>query len=343
VIEVRGSGPFLTGPISIKDKALTIRAGAGSWPLLVLDPHRTLPPTHLISTNAPLTLEGLELQRSLVKPPKDLNALVETTGASLRLTHCRLLAFGSETIRCKAATCELKACLCLADNAVAVSWAPPAKGNLVVDGCLVTGQGVEVRDEGGNDPPQGVSLRVRRSTFAGDRSLQLRVRRAPPLGGTPPRPPGPKLPAPAPWLSVDVEDSVLDMQRNVVFRPTGDPAPTPAEAAAWLPHLLAWRDRRCVLAPGTPPVGLILPGKGTTPLVPIHSLAEWNRLWGQQGTGSMLERARYAAGGGLKLGIALQAVLPESFRVLDHKAGADAGRIGPGQAYWQWQKTAGRP
>jgi WD40 repeat protein len=331
VIEVRGSGPFLTQPITIKDKALTIRAGVGFWPLIVLDPHRTYAPTRLISTNAPLALEGLELQRALVKPPANLDALIETTGDSLRMAHCRLLAYGSETIRCQAASCELKACLCLADNAPAVSWGPPAKATLFLDGSLLTGQGLEVRDKGSNPPAQDVSLRVRRCTFACERGLQLRLNL-----------PKAKLPAVAkPGLSVDVEDSVLDTSRTVVvLRPNRDPVPSAVEAAAMLPHLLTWRDRRCVVAPCTIPVGLILPGMGTAPLVEVHSLEDWNRVWGQKSSASVLAKPHYDAGGGLREGVALQAVLPESFRVLDSKAGANPGQIGPGQAYWQWRQSA---
>jgi hypothetical protein len=83
---------------------------------------------------------------------------------------------------------------------------------------------------------------------------------------------------------------------------------------------------------------MVVPGKPTAPLVEVRSQADWDRVWGQQGSGSVLAPPRYA-GDGLRQGVALQAVLPESFRLLDHKAGANAGRIGPGQAFWQWRDS----
>src|SRR5262249_12867606 len=52
VIEVRGNGPFVTDPILIQGKALTIRAGVGYWPLLVSAVGRTNNPGQLLVSNA---------------------------------------------------------------------------------------------------------------------------------------------------------------------------------------------------------------------------------------------------------------------------------------------------
>src|SRR5262245_19278333 len=51
-IEIRGNGPFVSQPINIARTALTIRAGQGFRPVIKL----------MLQTDAPLVLEGLELQ-----------------------------------------------------------------------------------------------------------------------------------------------------------------------------------------------------------------------------------------------------------------------------------------
>ena len=55
-IEIRGNGPFVTEPITLRN-ALTMRAGEGFQPTLQLDPRRAGP---LLTTEGSLVLEGIE-------------------------------------------------------------------------------------------------------------------------------------------------------------------------------------------------------------------------------------------------------------------------------------------
>ena len=63
-IEVRGNGPFVSQPVNIQGTALTIRAGEGFRPVIKLSPEALQQDDALLTTNAALVLEGLELHRA---------------------------------------------------------------------------------------------------------------------------------------------------------------------------------------------------------------------------------------------------------------------------------------
>jgi WD40 repeat protein len=333
VIEVRGNGPFVTGPVVIHDKALTIRAGAGYWPLIAVDLRRTArPPWSAILSNASLTLEGLELHRTLVAN-RTGGALVGSIRAPLRLAHCRLFTVGdAETIVCDESTgCELKDCILLPENGASVVWNRPRKCRLVVDGCLVGGRGLVVRDMAEAMSVSDVRLLVKRSTVVGERALEFRVD----------YPTGKVAEGPvSPGLEVEVERSVLDAKDNLVgFRLMKDPNVSAAAALARLRDRLGWRDRGCLLRLEGAPLALGPPAKEPGPLLPVTTLGDWDRVWGQIGTGSSAGQPTYAGGKNAAPGSLHQALVPGDVRLMGSTVGADADQLGPGPAYWRWRQS----
>jgi hypothetical protein len=97
-IEVRGNGPFVTQPILIHDKALVLRAAEGSRPVIRLSSEAVQAFQILLQTNAPLVLEGLELQRlglaaETEKSETQYPQLIRSDGqAPLHVANCRLVA-----------------------------------------------------------------------------------------------------------------------------------------------------------------------------------------------------------------------------------------------------------
>src|SRR5262249_56012444 len=60
-IEIRGHGPFITPPVDLGNRALTLRAAPGFHPIIQLDREGTSSGAPLLKTKASLVLEGLEL------------------------------------------------------------------------------------------------------------------------------------------------------------------------------------------------------------------------------------------------------------------------------------------
>src|SRR5262249_16511247 len=87
-IEVRGNGPFVTDPIDLGTKALTIRAGSGYLPVIKSNPAAGKVGDSLLSTRGPLTLEGLAL-RYEERPEEVDRTLVYSSSAPLNITNCK--------------------------------------------------------------------------------------------------------------------------------------------------------------------------------------------------------------------------------------------------------------
>ena len=93
-IELRGNGPFVVDPVTIVDRrVLTIRAGNAFRPVIKLAPGTGEDNPHLLSTNGPLVLEGLEL-RSDPRPTATSSigfCAVAVSGGDLRVANCRFV------------------------------------------------------------------------------------------------------------------------------------------------------------------------------------------------------------------------------------------------------------
>jgi hypothetical protein len=92
IVEIRGNGPFVTGPIKIGNQALTIRAAEGFRPIIQSGPATVGVVDDLIQSDAPLTLEGLVLRglnRSGAVAPPTPFCLVRSRGPAIRATNCR--------------------------------------------------------------------------------------------------------------------------------------------------------------------------------------------------------------------------------------------------------------
>src|SRR5205823_8078486 len=130
-IEVRGNGPFVTQPITIGNRALTIRARDGFRPVINLTAApitQTEPPYQTsLETVAPLVLEGLEF-RLLVPHQSKVFHNVVVAATALRIANCRFLVTSgwclhSDPInRSPSPIWEVRNCefLCSGDSSVAL-------------------------------------------------------------------------------------------------------------------------------------------------------------------------------------------------------------------------------
>ena len=144
-IEIRGNGPFVTQPMTIEGQALTIRAGQGHRPVIRLQQEALIDGSSMFVTDAPLVLEGLELQFVVQDHQKrsELGPVaVASDGGAFSMANCTLLhkqnrvaggLFGLQQSR----HCELRNCLLLTASGSLLNWGLPGeKGELVIENCV---------------------------------------------------------------------------------------------------------------------------------------------------------------------------------------------------------------
>lgn len=357
-IEVRGNGPFDTDPVQVIGHRLTIRSGDGFRPVIRLRPPVGEVPVALLSTDAGLQLEGLELQ--VVKPadhpwlPRGVFAVLSEAGP-LRIANCTLLnkqvtqGSGILQMRCSP-HCELRNCLILGDRGRLCDWLfPEGNAELIMVNCLQAGSGAICLDNYSHDPREVsvVLTRNTRVTNSGLFSLSLN-RPLDPLEGT----------RAAKLVRLEAAGNIFDSTWSLLqvaqIRPL-DPSRQALSAAAaesLLPRVLAWQGDRNLYSIGE--TGYLTLSLDREPLPSarrIATLKEWTELLAGKEIDSQEGRVLYQGGSMVqRKRTAPEQITPEDFRLRPDSAGyragsdgkdlgADIDLVGPGAAYERWKKT----
>jgi hypothetical protein len=355
-IEINGNGPFLTKPVNFGQQSLTLRAGPGFRPLLQRDPAdaQNVP---LLSTAAPLVLEGLELQNTLHTP-------LSSTGSLLALAHCRLtqkgLGFG---LLYSGAVLELRNTEILCDPWAALSLSGSAAQDVLLDNCLLVGFEAVLPTETtrpGVFPER--DIRIRHSTLIANRTAILHCRQYWPLqDGKEDLRKRTKPP-----LRFHLEENVLEVlgeARNscgalMLSCHFDESRHKPEELVPLLPLFMSWEEKGNLH--GTGNYLTFSDGKGA--LLPyaeqLTSLASWQKFWKIQAEGSWQEPVHFAGRAldrRLSSGSMATALIhPADFRLAHGSAGqgggagnkdlgADVDCLGPGPAYDGWKRTREYP
>jgi serine/threonine protein kinase len=334
-IEVRGNGPFVGDSISIRGTPLTIRAAEGFRPVIQLGWN--------LSTDAPLVLEGLELQRLGQKAPQGHeDALVFSLGgSSLHVANCRFREHLAIPSIVATPSCMVRNCEFLNPH----QFALVARGkHCDIDNCLVAGQALQVENGVGPDRDGIRSVRLTRNTLAAKKPLFFRV--FPVM-----QPPKPAQDA-VKSIQVDASGNIFDATSVLTLRVAPHFLPNqkplqPKEAAALLTRFLNWRDRLNLYAPGVSFVS----GYTDPVTVIFNKLADWKQFWGPPEGEAIEGRVLYHGGDVVaKLRATPEKLTPDDFRLRPDSAGYRAGKdgkdlgadvdlVGPGPAYERWKKT----
>jgi serine/threonine protein kinase len=350
-IEIRGNGPFATPPIFLNNKALTIRAGSGYCPVLLLgeaDPAKVN-----LLTYTQLTLEGLEFHRTDRRGLRRLTTIVSCPAASgsIQMTNCRVVlqpdSSGVQVFGPSGRKLVVRNCHFVMDRSCNVGRTFLHSGDeLVVEGNLFVGAGTGFNFPCGS-ATRDATLRMRHNTFALHDVLTVFA----PLVTRPAV--GPSKP---PYVHIQASENILAPTEFVLTfcQGTDDAAIPPepvsgAEAEAALPGLVDWHEHRNGY--GTPPSWIVYTANG------FHarrtSVADWERFWGLKDTGS-LQGPIFAQCGrlpSLDAEVPLDRLCdPTSFRLADDSVGKGAGEggrdlgadvdlVGPGPAYERWKTT----
>jgi hypothetical protein len=347
-IEVRGDGPFVSPALKLGNKALTIRAAPGSWPVFQLHAAAANAMESLLQTDAPLVLEGLEFhcpERRNAQPGRYLR-LILAPRAPLHVANCRFVVKGDNAdvivLAYGSATCEVRNCQFVGAIHSCLDWRAHTAGRLVLDNCVAVGPGHGVSFSDRETDLDTVSLDAAQNTLVTYRPIHFALD-----AGVPGRP----AERPAPVARLNATGNIVH-GGDAAFGFSVENERQPLQAAeiqAQLGRLLSWHDQRNLYAEGVP--FLVLGSNLLRPTIALKSQSDWEAFWGLQATDSLQARIRYE-GGDLRARLAStpEQITPADFRLHPESAGyragedgrdlgADVDLVGPGPAYERWQQT----
>jgi WD40 repeat protein len=326
-LEVRGDGPFWVDAAGVAvDKPMTIRAGAGRRPVFRLAPGGPgqARNKHLLDVYAPLTLEGLDFDRTgdHEGTTRERAALYVQNGP-LRMANCRLrsggLAHYLVWLR-SVPQADVRNCLFAGPARGAISVSFGSDGDrLGLTNCVFAGTGEAVQLTGEQDR-QADWLRINlvHNTFS-----------ARPLAWSHPFSAGLQVEARG---NVVAGDGVIDFLKF----PRGPSWKELAKGVRWQgEHNLYPADR--------PLVAL-----DWAPVKESAGLDAWNGLWPKAEAGTLAAAAKFQGGDEESWQPAM--LEPDYWRLApnspgkgagpgDPDLGADVDLVGPGPAYERWKQT----
>jgi serine/threonine protein kinase len=340
-IEVHGNGPFLTPPLTIEGKRLTIRAAADGVPVFMAEGLGTPSARPFLQTDADLRLEGLEVRWAMEVPVGRTEfdflarCIIAATHGKLQLAHCRVISTLSEKFNaCAGGSCPelvLKDCHLIAKDGVGVFFGAEPSGNFVVEGCLLENRiGVSILQNAGvpgSTPPRA---RLWGSTLIASRGIQLMLE-------APPRQP---LPIAASHNLFDCEHLVMI---NVVRPPRLPKNAAKLENIAGLVQATAtWTEQANVHRAG---MNYMVRGAMARPATiataDIDTLPKWLELWKLPIDVSIAGDIRYEPRANSS------SPAPPAVSAVDNptgpvpaKFGARPDRVGPGDGYRAWRSSS---
>ena len=290
-----GAGPYVTEPLHLDEKPLTLQAAPGSTPVISLaetagpaaetDSDPVSPHGDLLQAAGPLTLAGLVLEargRGGADPNEALS-LIRYTGPDLRLRHCRLrFVQGGSCLRLDgAAACEVLDSELHAGFGTAIFWhggKQPEDSQrprrLTLRNGIVTG-----RTALGLDLPLYSPLAI---TLTDNTLVTLDACRLVDAGLLAAGPGSPPL---RPFIHA--ERNVLDHEFLVVYCPLGGQRPQGKQPAGLtetrrMARLLMWSGEANLFSSQQRAFLAVRPPRTERPVVPVGmplTAAEWSAIW----------------------------------------------------------------
>ncbi len=348
-IEIRSNRPIASDGVTVRHP-LVIRAGQGYTPWLELSQASADANLPLVHVSAPLVMEGLVLRRGDGASPGVGNRypprlLKSSSDAAVQLANCRLIfntlkPRAANFMDLKAKVFSLRNCELNGNIESVAGWYYPSAGCCSIENCVSAGGYVGFHHK--NVDVEDVAIHFRGNTMVGP-SLSFAF-------WSKPKEVGPDAPI------------RLDFSRNIAGRGSTqggivsvqqirlDEPFSAAEAEALLPRLLRLEEEHNLYPSDARMLELLLdfkPLDGTRGL----DLADWNRFWNQQDTGSVQGDVRFQGGDlAARARTDPEQLTAEDYRLRPDSAGyragpdgkdlgADVDLVGPGEAYERWKKT----
>jgi serine/threonine protein kinase len=343
-VEIRGNGPFVSDGVKLS-RPIVIRAGQGFTPLLTLSETQASKNTPLIAASASLVLEGLDLRvkGQGAKPIEGRWPILLSAhgGAELHVANCRL---DSDRLPITSGTsvCSLRNCQLLSNTRAGVDWYPPAGGRCNIANSVIAAGGLSLNLR--NLALSDIAITLRDNTIVG---YGLSAFRRPDLRADPDSPPLIR------WDfsgNVMLCSPVFDRFATLYFEERKDNPLAPGEAEAFIRRLIDLREQGNVFPRGVRMLQMMV-DKARREDARGQDLADWDRFWGHEKTGSVEGDIRFQGGNLVtRAHIAPEGITAEDFRLRSDSAGyraskngkdigADVDLVGPGVAYERWKKT----
>jgi hypothetical protein len=337
VIEVHGNGPFLTAPQTVTGKRLTIRAAAGSQPLILFERPTARADGPFLHTDTDLRLEGLEIQWAIEGQPgfseadRLARSAIAISHGRLVLAYCRIVS--QRFNGCAAASGRevyIRNCHFVATDGMALFWRPAASGRLELESSAIEGRlALSLLLDGvamDNTPGQ---LRLSHCTLVAELGAQVFVESLP-------RQP---LPIAADHNLVDADYLFLLAGQRLARR---TPRSNPEEISPVLRAALAWSEEANFYRRGMQFVARPVAGRpGAVAPADLVGVAAWLEFWKQPGAKSI--EGDLVLAKATEISTLSPPVLASVSNVSGEQPadiGAPADQIGPGPAYHAWRASA---
>jgi serine/threonine protein kinase len=333
LIEVHGNHAYLTPPLTVEGKRLTIRAAADSQPVFLQTPgQRAQQP--FLQSDSDLRLEGLEIHWSIEAFPEISEAsllgrsVVATTHGRLVVAHCRIV---SERLNCcLGGSCQsmiVRNSQLIAKTGMGVFWRPESTGQLRLESSVLENRfGVTLLVDGISAATPG-EVYMSGNTLRVERAIQLL------LEG-----PFPKTPLP-----MSADHNLFDCEHLFLLtRPPqarGKMGPRPDDLMGMLQTTIAWQEEGNVFRRGVDYLGRNA-HMGTTVSADIASVERWLELWKISPARSIEGEIRYQdrQASSKSSPLVLETVNQPSGPIpapLGHRRET----LGPGAAYHAWRNS----
>lgn len=275
VIEIYGNGPYLTSPIEITGKRLTLRAAPASRPQILSEKPLVSSEKPLLATDSDLHLHGLEIQWSIennaVLSESEMlsRSVVRATQGKLTVDRCRIVSERwNACLGASATNVVVKNSHLVAKTGGGVYWRADSGGALVVENCVMESRfGLTLFIDGPAATGQPDQVRLSHCTFATDRVIQTVV--SVPIRQS---------------LPIAAEENIFAADTLFFVLPLRGPRAKvaakqddPVKLFQWM---IAWTERENVYRRGIHFLARPQPGKSGTPLVSnMQELSDWLDIW----------------------------------------------------------------
>ncbi len=343
-IRIRGDGPFLVEPITLRGRRLWIEAADRVRPVLIFNSSLDSEAA-MIDTDESLTLTGIELQAGdLAKPTENAPPLLRADGPELDLAFCcvRGTSTTATLVRSTSPRVSIRHSAMFSGSTSALSWTAGANGSLTLDNNVWAGFGA-VLVESPSPPPLDANIELTDNTFVSQFPVQVHFGKRQEAN-----------PFDRRKLRFTVErNQFRALQSVIAVAWSASPMTMPKRPEQMLPLVIQWdRDIDNLYSLNTNANWISHRSPDTNWSAMSQSprdLPIWKNFWNNRSTSTSRTTSLDFSRAGLIDGSESQRLnlSAEDFRVpqigrMSNPPGADLNQLGPGPAHDAWSRDASR-